>query len=98
MDDNPKIIGVPVKEGWEFRFFGSEPRLSEVVALYEELGFQTTVVKASPDNCDGCAECFTDLNNPVMIVYTRRMDSGPSRPECPVRPLIPISFQTVIIQ
>lgn len=74
MEDSPKTICIPAKEGWEFRFFGNEPRLSEVVEMYRDLGFETLTVKASSESCDGCTECFVDQTNPVMIVYTRRAE------------------------
>ncbi|MBT3232063.1 MAG: hypothetical protein HN356_04550 [Calditrichaeota bacterium] len=65
----------PDKEGWETRFFGQEPRLSEVTELYEELGFEVSIEPLVKSTCVGCTECF-DENTPnsIFVVYTRRPD------------------------
>ena len=69
------VTCAPTKEGWETRFFGQEPRLSEVTELYEELGFEVTVEPLVKNSCVGCTECFDD-NAPtkIFVVYTRRSD------------------------
>jgi len=60
------------KEGWEKRFTMDEPRLSEMVEQYKELGFEVLLepVDTTSEECTGC------LTDPVFsdrykTVYTR---------------------------
>lgn len=61
-------------EGWTRRSVASEPRLSEIVALYEELGLEVLLVPALDGAAEGdCVECFSPEAGPsgAQIVYTR---------------------------
>ncbi|MHC4549247.1 MAG: hypothetical protein ACYTEZ_10770 [Planctomycetota bacterium] len=64
-------------EGWERRTVAQEPRLSEIVALYEELGFE---VRLEPLDLDDphcleqrCTLCFDDpaVRAATKVVFTR---------------------------
>jgi len=62
------------REGWEKRFTIDEPRLSEMVEQYKELGFEVLLepVDTSPEECTTC------LKNPAFsqrykIIYTRNV-------------------------
>jgi hypothetical protein len=73
------------KEGWVKQFVASEPRLSEAVNLYTELGFE---VRLEPlpkgqecDTCSGpeghlekeeCRICFEGFEDQYKIISTRR--------------------------
>ena len=60
------------KQGWERRTVLSEPRLSEVIDEYKELGFDVHLEPATSGDPDtGCDACFNP-DERVMIVYTRR--------------------------
>lgn len=72
INQNKGLTCLLPKEGWEGRFFGSEPRISEIVELYEELGLEVLVETLDPLNCNGCTECFKDAQNPLLSVYTRK--------------------------
>jgi len=62
-----------VTEGWERRSVLNEPRLSEVVQEYEELGFEVHLeIAASNDPETGCNVCFNPSDT-IRIVYTRKM-------------------------
>jgi len=69
------ITCAPKKKDWETRFFGNEPRLSELVELYEELGFEVKVETISAEKCSGCTECFEGSTEPMKVIYTREKDS-----------------------
>jgi hypothetical protein len=60
------------REGWERRFVAAPPRLQEVVALYESLGFevlQEAIAPAElPAPCDGCLVALA-LSR---AIYTRK--------------------------
>jgi hypothetical protein len=58
--------------GWEKRAILEEPRLTEVVALYQELGFE---VRQEPiETCGeaGCSDCLKADPERYRTVYTRR--------------------------
>ena len=59
------------KEGWKKRFTIDEPRLSEMVEQYKELGFEVLLepVDASSEGCTTCIEAFRDR---YKSIYTRR--------------------------
>ncbi len=61
------------KEGWEKRFTIDEPRLSEMVEQYKELGFDVLLepVDTSSEECTGC---LTDpaFSDRCKTIYTRR--------------------------
>jgi hypothetical protein len=59
-------------EGWEFMFTASEPRLSEHVAEYGELGFEVRLVPVAAGDVPeaGCAGCLEA--SPVFAIWVRR--------------------------
>jgi len=61
------------KEGWEKRFTIDEPRLSEMVEQYKELGFEVLLEPVDTSS----EECTTCFKNPAFgqrykTIYTRR--------------------------
>jgi hypothetical protein len=66
---NEKLID----DGWERRSVLSEPRLSEAVHEYWELGFEIHLepVRAG-DPETGCDRCF-ESDDTAHIIYTRKL-------------------------
>ncbi len=68
-----------MEEGWKRRMVASEPRLSEMVEMYEDLGFEVKLEPVGPDDPyweeDGCTICLEDpsAKDLVKVVYTRRV-------------------------
>lgn len=66
-----------MEEGWKRRMVVSEPRLSEVVEMYEQLGFEVRLEQVDPEAADWSEdECTMCLEDPqfaetIRIVYTR---------------------------
>jgi len=73
------------KQGWIMQFIANEPRLSEAVALYKELGFDVHLepLPKGPecDTCAGaedrkergeCRVCFEGFEDQYKIIFTRR--------------------------
>jgi len=73
------------KEGWVKQFVANEPRLSEAVNLYTELGFEVhlePLPKGQECNtCAGteghqekeeCRVCFEGFEDQYKIIFTRR--------------------------
>ena len=71
-----------MEEGWKRRMVASEPRLSEVVSMYESLGFEVRLELVGPDDPywseEGCTACFDDPAEAerTRVVYTRPRGGG----------------------
>jgi len=61
-----------MKEGWEKRATIDEPRLSELVKMYEELGFEVIIEPFIPDEEPGCSECMKTSPQRYRTIYTRK--------------------------
>lgn len=60
-------------EGWTRQFTAGEPRLSEAVAEYEELGFEVLLTPIDPREMTGeCSGCLRAAGDRTKIIYTRR--------------------------
>lgn len=71
------------KQGWVKQFVASEPRLSEAVELYKELGFEVHLEPLpAGQECDACAGpegaekgecrvCFEGFEHLYKIIFTR---------------------------
>ncbi len=61
------------KEGWEKRFTADEPRLSEMVEQYKELGFEVLLepVDLSSEECTTCLK-IPGVTQRYKTIYTRR--------------------------
>jgi hypothetical protein len=64
------------KQGWEKRFTIDEPRLSEMVEEYNELGFEVLLESVDASSED-CTSCLTDpaSSHRYKTIYTRRKKS-----------------------
>ncbi len=69
-------------EGWENRGTFDDPRLSEIVEMYGEIGFEVRLEPFCPESETGCAECMKAESDKFKVVYTRRKTrGGVARPE-----------------
>ena len=65
--------------GWEKRFIACEPRLSEMVETYKEIGFEVHLEPLPPqdekniESCEesGCTACFDVDRERYKIIFTR---------------------------
>lgn len=68
-------------QGWTRRGVMNEPRLSEVVEVYQSLGFAVRLEPIDPGNCHepGCDACWQGegVADQFRVVYTRP-GGGPS--------------------
>jgi hypothetical protein len=60
-----------VARGWERRFIYDEPRLSEAVDTYRELGFEVLLLPVAVDDRD-CTECMLQEPDRFRVIYTRK--------------------------
>jgi len=59
------------KEGWEKRFTIDEPRLSEAVDQYKELGFEVLLESVDPST-EECTSCIAVDPKRYKTIYTRK--------------------------
>ena len=59
------------KMGWERQTTYDEPRLSELVDMYKELGFEIRLEPFNPDDEPGCSECMKADPARYKTIYTR---------------------------
>ena len=65
-------VNAPPLDGWEARYVGSEPRLSEVAELYRELGFEVRVEPyVLPPDCGECQTCLESAGEGMKVVYVK---------------------------
>jgi hypothetical protein len=62
------------KEGWKRMATYSEPRLSEMVEEYKELGFEVRIEEVDLDS-EECAECIQLEPEGTKTIYVRRRQS-----------------------
>ncbi len=67
--------------GWEFRFIVDEPRLTEVVELYKELGFEvlieSVIITGGELTADqDCGHCLLGVKDKVVAIFTRKTGQG----------------------
>ena len=66
---NPELIS----KGWERRFITDANRASELMDLYEELGFEVHSEEISPGEFnEACRDCGLMTLVPLLMIYTRR--------------------------
>ena len=82
-DESKTRIEELEKEGWVKQFVASEPRLSEAVELYKDLGFEVHLEPlptgqechacAGPEEKDQgeCRVCFDGFEHLYKIIFTR---------------------------
>jgi hypothetical protein len=69
-----------VAAGWERRFIACEPRLSEMVAIYKEIGFEILLEplpskeEMDRSGCEesGCTACYDADPERYRIIFTRQ--------------------------
>jgi len=59
-------------QGWQRQTTLDEPRLSEAVKTYEEIGFEVCLEPFDPKDEPGCIECMKVSPEKYKTVYTRK--------------------------
>ena len=59
-----------IKEGWKKRFTTDEPRLSEAVEQYKEIGFEV-LIEPVDTSSEECTSCLTAMSDRYKTIYTR---------------------------
>jgi hypothetical protein len=58
--------------GWKKQGIYDEPRLSEVVTMYKEIGFEVNVELTRLEEMSGCTDCMKANPGKYKTVYTRK--------------------------
>ena len=61
-----------ISEGWEKKATYDDPRLSEMVAMYEEIGLEVHLEPFDAENEDGCTGCLQLSPEQFKTNYTRK--------------------------
>ena len=61
-----------ISEGWEKKATYDDPRLSEMVAMYEEIGLEVHLEPFDAENEDGCTGCLQLSPERFKTIYTRK--------------------------
>ena len=64
------------KQGWVRQTTYDEPRLSEIVEAYEEMGLEVLIEPFDPDDEPGCSVCMKNQPGRYKTVYTRKKDQS----------------------
>ena len=66
-------------QGWKRCFIADEPRLSEAVETYEELGLEVLLVQVTERDAE-CTECMKQAPARFWLIYTRPRAEGREDP------------------
>ena len=61
-----------VSEGWKKQATYDEPRLSEMVDTYKEIGFEVHLEPFNAANEQGCSGCMALFPDQFKTIYTRK--------------------------
>ncbi len=61
-----------IEAGWQRRGTFDDPKLSEVVEMYEDLGFLVRLEPMDPDEEEGCVACMRLVPDLFKTIYTKR--------------------------
>jgi hypothetical protein len=61
-----------IREGWERQATYDDPRLSEMVELYKEIGLEVHLEPFNPENEEGCTGCMLLTPEKFKTIYTRK--------------------------
>ena len=61
-----------IAQGFKKRTVYDEPRLSEIVEMYEEMGYEVRLVPLDPDSEPGCSECMKVDPDKFKVIFTRK--------------------------
>jgi len=71
-----------IKEGWQKQATYDDPRLSEMVEMYAEIGLEVHLEPFNVENESGCSGCMQLKPDLFKTLYTRRkMEQGMTNDE-----------------
>ena len=61
-----------INEGWQKQATYDDPRLTELVEMYEEIGLEVHLEPFNPANEKGCTGCMQMMPELYKTIYTRK--------------------------
>ena len=61
-----------VRAGWERQATYDDPRLSEMVEMYKEIGLEVHLEPFNPEDEEGCTGCMQLTPEKYKTIYTRK--------------------------
>ena len=61
-----------IRQGWQKQVTYDEPRLSELVDMYREIGFEVHLEPFDPLREPGCTRCMQESAERFQTIYTRK--------------------------
>lgn len=68
------------RQGWKKQSTNDEPRLSEMVETYEEIGYEVHLEPFQPELEPDCTDCMKMQAEKYKTIYTRKK-SDPDKPQ-----------------
>ncbi len=68
------VIEAQIK-GWDRRGIYDDPKLTQILKMYEEIGFIVRLEPFRPDMETGCTECIKENPDKYKVLYTKKSDS-----------------------
>jgi hydroxymethylpyrimidine pyrophosphatase-like HAD family hydrolase len=72
MDKTAKTQQQLKTEGWKIASVTGGSHLKRTLEMYRELGIEIYLEKVKPEECEGCTRCFTENNEAIYRIYTKR--------------------------
>lgn len=81
MNCSPRREAELKAQGWARKFTADEPRLSEAVEEYRDLGFEVHLEPVDPDACQSEGQCTACFDNPeaarrFKVIFTRPAENA----------------------
>ena len=61
-----------ISQGWNKKATYDEPRLTEMVEMYEQIGLEVHLEPFNAANEDGCTGCLQQFPDRFKTIYTRK--------------------------
>ena len=61
-----------VRAGWEKQATYDDPRLTEMLEMYREIGLEVHLEPFNPENEEGCTGCMQLTPEKLKTIYTRK--------------------------
>jgi hypothetical protein len=69
-------------QGWERQSTNDEPRLSELVQMYRDIGYEVHLEPFQPEEEAGCSECMKMAADSYKTIYVKKTSGAdPSEEE-----------------
>ena len=64
-----------IREGWKKQATYDDPRLTEMVEMYKEIGLEVHLEPFDAEKAEGCTDCLQLLPDMFKTIYTRKKKS-----------------------